>query len=777
MALPRLPLVILDTETTGFLPRVNRVIEFASVRVENGEVIDEFEQLISIPGEIPAQVSALTHIHPADIEGKPPMEEVREEILRRVEGDAIIVGQNVGFDIRMLKGEGIDLTGRAWIDTSMLASLVFPELESYSLGYVSRVLGLHHEPVHRALGDVHATRELLERCWERLLTISTDLEAPLRSIMARAPEGYRRLFDALPPASAKTHPIWLTMPAFQSAPQTSAEDALRVPETGTVQLTEETLSPAFLTHVLRAAMQTDGRHVVAVKNLHALLRTGSVPDGIGIVHPPQRLLDPVAVAAFALQEQYTADEATLALKLAWYEPRLIDEIPVHGDERSVWAGKLACTEQSAPYRQQFTDCPDTALLNHWQLLTIAADPEHPGRALLSPETHIVIDDASMLEDTATKAFGWSCAVDELRAAAEGDAMLTTFTDLLQMWIEKTRSMQDLRYLTIHDLTTPEASGILRMLEELLAGKAYPEQTQRMLRALRECMSLQRLENSIVWIETRQNGNQYLESVPERVGTLLRERMYDVSRTTLLIPPGSGSELAEILPPGTPASAAAVPHPREQIPVAFDAELSVESLVRQPPAGRTVILMSSRGKIEQIFIRCAEAAEESGITLICQNLSGGAGRMQAEFLAAKTPVVWIVTPWTFESVEILPESIDHLVVETLPFDHPSHPVVSRRAGHYQDAFSSYALPRLKHRMYRLLRTFCRYRTAGGDVLLLDPRLERKEYGKLVWKYVESIAVSQPQGQENIPPAPKQKPAPRPKRRPPKPGTKGQLSLFS
>jgi len=138
-------------------------------------------------------------------------------------------------------------------------------------------------------------------------------------------------------------------------------------------------------------------------------------------------------------------------------------------------------------------------------------------------------------------------------------------------------------------------------------------------------------------------------------------------------------------------------------------------------------------------------------------------------------VWIVTPWTFESVEIPPESIDHLVMETLPFDHPSHPVVSRRAAHYQDAFSSYALPRLKHRMYRLLRTFCRYRTPGGDVLLLDPRLERKEYGKLVWKYVEGI--TQPQESENSPPAPRQKPAPRPKRRPSKPGTKGQLSLFS
>ena len=36
MALPALPLVVLYPHTTGFIPKVNRVIEFASVRLEEG---------------------------------------------------------------------------------------------------------------------------------------------------------------------------------------------------------------------------------------------------------------------------------------------------------------------------------------------------------------------------------------------------------------------------------------------------------------------------------------------------------------------------------------------------------------------------------------------------------------------------------------------------------------------------------------------------------------------------------------------------------------------
>src|SRR5688572_15343674 len=108
MPLPDLDLVVLDTETTGFIPKVNRVIEFASVRVRGGEVIDTYEQLIAIPDEVPQIVQVLTRIKPDTLAGKPPMDDVREAIAAHIGEETLIVGQNVGFDIRMLRGEGID---------------------------------------------------------------------------------------------------------------------------------------------------------------------------------------------------------------------------------------------------------------------------------------------------------------------------------------------------------------------------------------------------------------------------------------------------------------------------------------------------------------------------------------------------------------------------------------------------------------------------------------------------------------------------------------------
>ena len=129
----------------------------------------------------------------------------------------------------------------------MIASLVFPKLESYSLGYVSKVLDLNHEPVHRALGDVHATLELLSLCWERLLELPDELRAPLDSIMAKAPEGYRLLFGALPPPTKTQKPSWLSMPENIHLHGEGLDNlTLEKPENGVIQLVEEPFAPGFL---------------------------------------------------------------------------------------------------------------------------------------------------------------------------------------------------------------------------------------------------------------------------------------------------------------------------------------------------------------------------------------------------------------------------------------------------------------------------------------------------------------------------------------------------
>lgn len=112
-------------------------------------------------------------------------------------------------------------------------------------------------------------------------------------------------------------------------------------------------------------------------------------------------------------------------------------------------------------------------------------------------------------------------------------------------------------------------------------------------------------------------------------------------------------------------------------------------------------------------------------------------MQAEFEVAKAPAILVMTPWMYEGVDLPPESVDRLTLQVLPFDHPSHPVVSRRAQRFRDPFNDYSLMRLRHRLFRLARTFSRHAKNGSTFEILDDRLRTKEYGKQTAKYLESL----------------------------------------
>lgn len=743
--LPHFSFTVLDTETTGLIPRTNRVIEFALVRVEEGKIVERFEELIAIPkNDVPPVIQVLTRIRPDALAGKPTFEECKKTILEKIGEDAMIIGQNVSFDIKMLRGEGLDLSERPWMDTSMLASLVFPELASYSLSYVSTVLKLNHEPVHRAMGDVVATLELLERCWDRILELPQKQLDELRAAFSRSSAGYRFLAKALPKkATAKQSPKFLLQsvspPPMREGTKEGGRNTETIRDRGVTLLTD-TLNPKTLYVMIENAAKNEGTTWIAVKNLeNTMRRLGDLPAGVRVLHPPFLLLDPEAAKRLESQDAVTSDEASLLVKLQWYAPRAQGDLPLHGEERSVWNGKLAATDASDVYLDQFNNLPPVVLLDQRQLLRFLSDPTHEAHGALRPGMAMVIDDASMLEDTATKAYGWSVSLDGLRAASEGNTDLVSFTDLLQIWIERTRAFQDLRYIAKTDLETKEAKA-LRERIPLLKTEETPMLLHRMLEYVDNILNLENLPGRITWIEQRQNGSQFLESVPERVGAMLQTSLYKPYPTTLLLPTGPQEEFREILPPGTEAVRSPAIAEKKLLPMEFPDAVTLESIMTNPPNGKTVVLVGSRKTIEDAFVKHTEALEEKGTTLICQNLSGGQERMQAEFAAAQSPALWLLTPWTYEGVELPAATVDHLIVFSLPFDHPDHPICSRRALRYRDAFGEYSLPRLKARLFRILRTFARHATSDAGVLMCDDRLRTKRYGKEVRGYLEQFAVA-------------------------------------
>ena len=152
--------VAFDTETTGF-GRNDRITEIGAVRVVNGEIVERF-QMLANPGKgIPGPVQQLTGITNAMVADAKPYQDVAK-FFKEFAGDAVLVGHNIGFDIRMLAQAalptGADFTND-YFDTNRYAKRLKQAQgwETTKLGYLAENLGVELNNAHRALADAEAT--------------------------------------------------------------------------------------------------------------------------------------------------------------------------------------------------------------------------------------------------------------------------------------------------------------------------------------------------------------------------------------------------------------------------------------------------------------------------------------------------------------------------------------------------------------------------------------------------------------------------------------------
>jgi hypothetical protein len=217
-------------------------------------------------------------------------------------------------------------------------------------------------------------------------------------------------------------------------------------------------------------------------------------------------------------------------------------------------------------------------------------------------------------------------------------------------------------------------------------------------------------------------------------------LYSKYATTLLVPKGS-TAFPEIVPQHaktkTTSDAGFSPCP---LTVLFPGDMSLTSFMQNPLPGKTIVLAGSKRVIEQMFILHTERLEEQGVTMICQGMSGGQNRMESEFIAAESPAMLVVTPFMYEGLDFPEGTADRLVLDSVPFDHPNHPVMSVRKNHYKSAFTEYSIPRVEYRLFRLMRTFCRHRKENAEMLVLDKRLFEKDYGSRLQRYMAQFGTS-------------------------------------
>jgi DNA polymerase-3 subunit epsilon len=156
--------VIIDVETTGGSPKTTKITEIALYKFDGQSIVDEFVTLINPEEKIPDFIVKLTGISDRMVSDAPKFYEIAKKIVEFCK-DCIFVAHNVSFDYNVIRGEfkrlGFDFRFPQ-LCTVRASRLIFPGYESYSLGKITRELGIQINGRHRAGGDALATAHLFQ---------------------------------------------------------------------------------------------------------------------------------------------------------------------------------------------------------------------------------------------------------------------------------------------------------------------------------------------------------------------------------------------------------------------------------------------------------------------------------------------------------------------------------------------------------------------------------------------------------------------------------------
>ena len=154
-------------------------VRFRIERGDDGQYsatdIEEHSQLVYPERPMTEEISMITGITDAMLEGKPTWTDVRDKVMQFIGDESVIVGHNVLFDVAMFATHNIDLSSHPILDTFELSEILSQEAESLNLGFLAGMYGLSAgDKEHRALGDTRLSVGLFIHYMNQVGTLSDE---------------------------------------------------------------------------------------------------------------------------------------------------------------------------------------------------------------------------------------------------------------------------------------------------------------------------------------------------------------------------------------------------------------------------------------------------------------------------------------------------------------------------------------------------------------------------------------------------------------------------
>jgi ATP-dependent DNA helicase DinG len=153
-------------------------------------------------------------------------------------------------------------------------------------------------------------------------------------------------------------------------------------------------------------------------------------------------------------------------------------------------------------------------------------------------------------------------------------------------------------------------------------------------------------------------------------------------------------------------------------------------------GRAFVLCTSLRAMRYIRDALALRIEREGLEMPLLQQGDGAKSELLDRFRRLGNAVLVASQSFWEGVDVRGEALSLVVIDKLPFAPPDDPVLSARIDHLKkqgrNAFYEYQLPRAVISMKQGAGRLIRDERDRGVLMVCDPRLVDKSYGKAIWR---------------------------------------------